>query len=55
MIDTDLSFERSEVTAEIVGEVLSIKNPYLGKIVADGVREIIIDDDMARADIVVKK
>ena len=54
MIDTDLSFERSEVNAEIEGEVLSIKNPYLGKIVADGVGEIIIDDDMARADIVVK-
>ena len=55
MIDTDLCFERSEVSADIVGEVISIKNPYLGEISLDGVGQIIIDDDMARANIVVRK
>lgn len=44
MEDTDLSFEYSDVEADIVGDVISIKNPKSGKIVADTVGEIIWDD-----------
>lgn len=44
MEGTDLSFEYSDVEADIKGEVLSIKNPKSGIIVADGVGEVIWDD-----------
>ncbi len=42
MENCDLSFEYSDVYAEIVGEVLSVKNPKSGKIVADGYGEIVL-------------
>ncbi len=45
MIDCDLSFEYSEVDADIIGTVTSVKNPKSGKIVADGYGEIILTDD----------
>ena len=45
MADTDLSFEYSEVEAEIKGTVLSVKNPKSGRITADAVSEIILTDD----------
>lgn len=38
----DLSFEYSDVSADIRGEILSVKNPKSGRIVADGYGEIII-------------
>ncbi len=41
----DLSFEYSDVKADIIGEVLSVKNPKSGKIVADGYGEIIFADN----------
>lgn len=41
MIDTDLSFEYSDVDADIKGPIESIKNPKSGTIVADSVGEII--------------
>lgn len=41
MEDTDLSFEYSEVEADIKGHVLSIKNPKSGIITVDSVGEII--------------
>lgn len=44
MEDTDLSFEYSEVEAEIDGHVDSIKNPKSGKIIVDSVGEIIKED-----------
>lgn len=44
MEDTDLSFEYSEVQADIKGHVLSIKNPKSGKITVDSVGETIWDD-----------
>ncbi|MDE7454063.1 MAG: DUF3737 family protein [Clostridia bacterium] len=44
MENCDLSFEYSEVDADIKGEVLSVKNPASGKIVADGYGEIILSD-----------
>lgn len=41
MEDTDLSFEYSEVEADIKGHVVSIKNPKSGTITVDSVGEII--------------
>ena len=42
----DLSFEYSEVNADIQGEILSVKNPLSGEIVADGYGEIIFGDSV---------
>lgn len=44
MIDCDLAFEKSDVRAEINGNILSVKNPKSGKIAADSIGEIIRDD-----------
>ena len=44
MKDTDLSFEYSDVHADIQGHVLSIKNPRSGVITVDSVGEIIKED-----------
>lgn len=41
----DFAFEYSEVDADIKGAIVSIKNPYKGKIVVDEVNEIILTDD----------
>ena len=43
MIDCDLSFEKSQVFAEIIGGVDSVKNPESGSITADSIGEIIYD------------
>ncbi len=43
MVDTDLSFERSEVKATVKGDIISVKNPICGYIKADSIGEIIID------------
>ncbi len=40
----DLAFERSEVKAEIDGDVVSVKNPLSGYIKADNIGEIILED-----------
>ncbi len=57
MDDTDLSFECSSVNAVVNGRILSIKNPMSGKIVADSVGEVIIDNPVRPTDceIVVKE
>ena len=44
MEDTDLAFEYSDVEAEVTGNIVSVKNPKSGTIVADSVGEIIWDD-----------
>lgn len=44
MENTDLAFEYSEVEADVRGEILSVKNPSAGRIVADGYGEIILRD-----------
>ena len=44
MIDTDLAFEYSDVEAEIIGHIISVKNPKSGVISADSVGEIITED-----------
>ncbi|MCI8554889.1 MAG: DUF3737 family protein [Clostridiales bacterium] len=46
MEETDLSFEYSEVEAEIKGKILSVKNPRSGRITADAVGEIIQEDSI---------
>lgn len=43
MEDCDLAFEYSDVDATIIGSMKSIKNPKSGKIIVDGVDEIIRD------------
>lgn len=45
MIDCDLSFEYSDVDADVIGEITSVKNPKSGKIVADNYGEIILTED----------
>lgn len=40
----DLSFEYSDVDATVTGNILSVKNPKRGKIVADSVGEVINSD-----------
>ena len=44
MVDTDLSFEYSEVDAEVRGHIDSVKNPKSGRIIADSIGEIIYGD-----------
>lgn len=41
----DLSFEYSDVEADLRGEIASVKNPRSGKIVADGYGEILLTAD----------
>ena len=56
MEDTDLSFEYSDVEADIKGNILSIKNPRSGKIIADSIGEIINEDSImeVKAEIIVR-
>lgn len=44
MESTDLAFEYSEVEADIAGGILSIKNPLSGRITADAIEEIVLED-----------
>ena len=44
MEGTDLSFEYSDVQADVVGHIVSVKNPRSGVITADSVGEIIMED-----------
>ncbi len=53
MIGTDLSFERSEAEAEILTHVDSIKNPRKGCIRVPSAGEIIRDDPLSAAEIIV--
>ena len=44
MIDCDLSFEKSDVIATVSGEIMSVKNPKSGRITADSIGEIIMEN-----------
>ena len=48
MHDADLSFEKSDVIAEINTDIISVKNPTSGKISAPHVKEIIMNDENAK-------
>lgn len=52
MVDTDLSFERSDVEATLTAPIVSIKNPLSGHIYVPQVGEIIIDIDEAKGKII---
>lgn len=45
MQDTDLSFEYSDVRAEVRGGIVSVKNPLSGYIEADEIGQIILDEN----------
>ncbi len=45
MEGTDLSFENSDVKADVKGNIISVKNPISGYIRADSVGEMIFDDE----------
>ena len=47
--ECDLSFEYSDVNADIIGHIDSVKNPRSGRIVADSVGEIIYDQSVIDA------
>ena len=53
MLDTDLSFEKSEVNASITTPVISIKNPAAGRITVPAVDELILTDEKAKAEIII--
>ncbi len=58
MIDTDLAFERSEVNAKVLGNIISVKNPIKGSIVANSIDEIIMEPeytDIAKVSIITNK
>ena len=55
MTGCDLSFEKSDVEAEVKSSVDSIKNPYSGKIVCESAGEIILTDPEAKCRIVTEK
>lgn len=50
MEGTDLSFERSEVDARIIGRIDSVKNPLRGRICADGIGRLIIEEQYVNAE-----
>lgn len=52
MVDTDLCFEKSEVEANIITPVISIKNPLSGNIFVPEVGEIIRDDVNAKGKVI---
>ena len=54
MDEADLAFEKSQVEAELIAPLISIKNPYQGRIRVPQVGEVIRDDPAARAEICVE-
>ena len=46
MENTDLSFEYSDVQADICGHILSVKNPRSGRIQAASIGEIVLEDSV---------
>lgn len=44
--DADLAFEYSEVYADIRGSIVSVKNPLTGRIHADSIGEVILDENI---------
>ena len=50
MENTDLCFENSQVNAEIIGNIVSVKNPASGTISADSIDEIITDGAIMKSE-----
>ena len=55
MVDCDLSFEKSQVKAVVLGHIDSVKNPTFGSITADSIGEIIYDTEKKECLITVKE
>ncbi len=55
MVETDLAFEKSQVEASVTTPVISIKNPLSGHIFVPEVGEIIMDDENARGEVIIKR
>ena len=57
MTDCDLSFEYSDVEADIKGHIDSVKNPRSGSITADTIGEIIYEDSImeSRAEVICRQ
>lgn len=55
MEETDLSFEYSEVKADVIGNIVSVKNPASGYINADSIGEIILDGSIMECQCVIKE
>lgn len=53
MLETDLTFEKSQVDAVILTKVDSIKNPLSGRIVVPDAGELILDDAGAKGEIII--
>lgn len=53
MIETDLAFEKSQVEAEIITKIDSVKNPLSGRITAPDIGEVILDDCNAKGKIII--
>ena len=51
--DADLSFEYSDVEADVKGHIHSVKNPHTGHITADSIGEIILEDSIMETDCVI--
>lgn len=54
MEGADLAFENSDVDADIMGSVDSVKNPRSGRIVANGIGEIVCDRIADGAEIIIR-
>ena len=54
MIDTDLAFEKSDVEAQITTKVDSIKNPRSGRIEVPELGELIMDDEEAKGEVLIR-
>lgn len=55
MVDTDLSFERSDVEAILTAPIVSIKNPLSGHIYVPEVGELIMDIENAQGKVITGK
>ena len=53
MIETDLAFEKSQVEAEIITKIDSVKNPLSGQITVPDIGKVIWDDCNAKGKIII--
>jgi hypothetical protein len=53
MEDTDLSFEYSDVQADVRGNILSVKNPKSGRIAADSIGKVILEESIMESTCVI--
>lgn len=53
-IDSDLAFEYSDVSGNIIGDIVSIKNPTSGKLIVGGVGQFIEDENSRKTDFILE-